>query len=300
MSSDEDHVLYKDRSDWADVKPLDIETDKDSVINIAYSETFRDCYGYLRAVLKSGELSERVFELTTTCADENPSCYTVWLLRRKLIAHLKKDLREELDFMVTQIQENQKNYQVWYHRQKMVEWLGDPAGELEFIRNMLEWDAKNYHAWQYRQWILRKFNLWDGELAVCDEMLAKDCRNNSAWNQRYFVVLNSTGFTSEVMDSEIEFTLDSVREVNYNESSWNYLRGIFKHANDKQKAHIINVLEKEFSSGRKSVFSLSILLDTYEATGQKDLALKAAEQLKEHDLLRANYWDFRARLLREE
>ena len=65
MSSDEDHVLFKDRSDWRDVKPLDIEQYPDSVVKIAYSESFKDCYGYLRAVLKSGELSERVFDVST-------------------------------------------------------------------------------------------------------------------------------------------------------------------------------------------------------------------------------------------
>lgn len=63
MSDDEEYVLYRDRPEWKDVVPLNIEHDEDSVIRIAYSETFEDCYGYLRAVLRSGELSERVFEV---------------------------------------------------------------------------------------------------------------------------------------------------------------------------------------------------------------------------------------------
>lgn len=46
-------------------------------------------------------------------------------------------------------------FQVWYHRQKLVEWSGDPSGELEFTAKSLKLDAKNYHAWQYRQWLIR-------------------------------------------------------------------------------------------------------------------------------------------------
>ena len=89
-------------------------------------------------------------------------------------------------------------------------------------------------------------------------------------------------------------------QVNFNESSWNYLRGILKHASDKQKTYVVTLLEKEFSSGRKSIFSLSILLDTYEATGEKEAAKRVAAELKQHDNLRASFWDFRARLLQEE
>ena len=45
--------------------------------------------------------------------------------------------------------------QVWYHRQKLVEWSGNPSGELDFTAKALQYDSKNYHAWQYRQWLIR-------------------------------------------------------------------------------------------------------------------------------------------------
>lgn len=81
-----------------------------------------------------------------------------------------------------------KNYQIWHHRQTMIDRLGDPTGEPEFLAQMFELDSKNYHVWSYRQWLVKRFALWDkGEFEAVDELLRKDIRNNSAWNHRWFL-----------------------------------------------------------------------------------------------------------------
>jgi protein farnesyltransferase/geranylgeranyltransferase type-1 subunit alpha len=56
-------------------------------------------------------------------------------------------------------------------------------------------------------------------------LLDDDIRNNSAWNQRYFVVSNTTGFTPDVIEYEVAFTLGKIKTVTNNESAWSYLRG---------------------------------------------------------------------------
>ena len=55
-----------------------------------------------------------------------------------------------------------------------------------------------------RQWVLKEFGLWEHELQYVDELLTDDLRNNSAWSQRFYVIYNTTGFTEEVMEREVQ------------------------------------------------------------------------------------------------
>jgi protein farnesyltransferase/geranylgeranyltransferase type-1 subunit alpha len=73
--------------------------------------------------------------------------------------------------------------------------------------------------------LLSVCRLFQNELQYVDQLLDDDIRNNSAWNQRYFVVNNTTGFTPDVIERELAFTLDKIKTVASNESAWNYLRG---------------------------------------------------------------------------
>lgn len=50
-------------------------------------------------------------------------------------------------------------------------------------------------------------------------------RNNSAWNQRHFTITQTTGFTKEVIQREVEYTKAAITKVVDNESPWSYLRG---------------------------------------------------------------------------
>jgi hypothetical protein len=67
--------------------------------------------------------------------------------------------------------------------------------------------------------------LFENELQYVEQLLDEDIRNNSAWNQRYFVINNTTGFTPDVVQRELTYTLDKIKIVTNNESAWNYLRG---------------------------------------------------------------------------
>jgi hypothetical protein len=91
--------------------------------------------------------------------------------------------------------------------------------------------------WKTRDFDLHKFifierteplsgcRLFQNELRYVDRLLDDDIRNNSAWNQRYFVVNNTTGFTPDVIERELTFTLGKIKTVTNNESAWSYLRG---------------------------------------------------------------------------
>ncbi|CAG9832724.1 unnamed protein product [Diabrotica balteata] len=304
-SSDENeptHVLYRDRPDWKDVTPVKQNDAGEPVVAIDYTESFVDCYDYFRAIVQNKEISERALELTTTAASLNPANYTVWQYRRDILKGLNKDLHEELDYIEKVIFRQSKNYQVWHHRKLLVELLQDPTKEKQFTEAVLVKDAKNYHAWQHRQWVIKTFKLFDGELDYVDDLINDDIRNNSAWNQRYFVINNTTGFTEEVLEREIEYTLQNIRLVTENESAWNYLRGLLLHdkaglSNNKKVTEFCNSL---YESGNRSPFLLAIIVDMCyeqitEGSGDSEYTLERAKQLCEdlinkYDKIRANYW----------
>jgi len=305
-ASFDEFIMYKDRPDWADVTPLPQDDGPYPVVQIAYSERYKDVYDYFRAVLKSGEKSERVLKLTEDAAELNPANYSVWHYRRIVLKEITDDFTEELQYCRQIIEEHPKNYQVWQHRRVLVEWLKDPSQELRFTEMILAQDHKNYHAWQHRQWAMQTFSLYQDELGYVDRLLEEDIRNNSAWNQRFFVVNHTTGWTSEVVERELKYTLEKIDKVPKNESAWNYLRGILDHGEDVTEARrkVGEKCESMLSGGCTSPYLMGFMVELLEAqleTGKEgEEKNKTVDKVKmlckmlseEHDTIRRNYWDF--------
>lgn len=153
---------------------------------------------------------------------------------------MKKPLEEELEFIRVFTLETPKNYQLWQHRQVIVERLGIKeiaAFDLEVTKVQLSLDSKNIHCWQYRQWLLRHFDLpIDPEVEYVDALLKEDVYNNSAWNHRFFLIESSNLYKEnkdQCLKLEISSILNFIDKSNEdNECFWNYLVAIIQESSE--------------------------------------------------------------------
>ncbi|KAF1845689.1 farnesyltransferas-like protein [Cucurbitaria berberidis CBS 394.84] len=300
--------FYHDDEAWADIEPLaQDDGGMHPLAAIAYTEEYSEAMGYLRAVMAQSEFSERVLELTEHIISMNPAHYTVWLYRAKVTSEIGRSLQDEIAWLNPTALKHLKNYQIWHHRQTIINALGSPEGEPEFISTMLEQDSKNYHVWSYRQWLVKRFDLFDKpeELTWTDNMIQDDVRNNSAWNHRYYLVAGRGGkLRAEIADREIEYTKAAIRKAPQNQSPWNYISGIVRVAQLPKSTLKDFALEFADVQTPEEVYSshaLDILADIYsEEENSKESAEKALDLLAtKYDPIRANYWNFRKGLLEQ-
>lgn len=70
---------YTDSPSWSDITPLPQDDGGPTALaTIAYTDEYRECMSYLRAVMAANEHSKRVLLLTAHAIDLNPAHYTVW------------------------------------------------------------------------------------------------------------------------------------------------------------------------------------------------------------------------------
>lgn len=203
----------------------------------------------LSVYIKENVLSKAALECTQKVIEINEGHYTAWYtgllvtfsnylrsFRRKVLFSFKDRslLENELDFIKEFTLETPKNYQLWQHRQIIVERIDNPEvflKDLEDTKVQLSLDAKNIHCWQYRQWIVSKVmgdnDVLRYELKYTELLLKDDVYNNSAWNHRYFLIKASESYNAnkdqclmDEFDAIIQFLDKSYED---NECFWNYL-----------------------------------------------------------------------------
>ncbi|KAF4555340.1 Protein prenyltransferase alpha subunit-like protein [Elsinoe fawcettii] len=318
---------YSDDPLWTDVVPIPQDDGgPNPLAAISYTDGYSEAMSYLRAVMAANEMSSRALDLTENIISMNPAHYTVWLYRAKILASLGLDLKEEIIWLNAVALRHQKNYQIWHHRQFLLDKLNDPKGEIRFVNRMLAGDAKNYHVWSYRQWLVRRFGLWDVKAAngrreireetrdeedeeqvpellegeVAEEtneleetalFIGEDVRNNSAWNHRFFIVNGSEkvqGVKDQaVLEREVAFAKEAIKKAPQNQSPWSYLRGTAERAKGKAGLLELATFCGEFVDLDQGTVKSSHALDLLaEIWGGQK---KAAEATKAYELLRDKY-----------
>ena len=256
-------MLYKDRDDFRDVTPVEQDEGPSPLAPINYSLKYKDTMDFFRGIVRLNEYSLRSLHLTENVIRLNPSHYTVWNFRLKILLNIQFNLNDELLLLNDLLVDFLKSYQIWNHRRLLVtllsnnnkdncndydEMIGNISAfrplshskplalsELAFVNDLIDKseDPKNYHTWVYRQWILSYFkDLFDegdknNELKFIDALLNDDIYNNSVWSHRYYSLFVLKFFNDDI-DNEINYVLNKISIAPSNLASWNYLRGVVK------------------------------------------------------------------------
>mmetsp|Transcript_60360 Transcript_60360/g.167112 ORF Transcript_60360/g.167112 Transcript_60360/m.167112 type:complete len:338 (+) Transcript_60360:88-1101(+) len=317
-------VPYSERPEWKDVVPVPQDDGPEPLAVIRYPPGFEEAHSYFRAVQQRNEFSERALRLTADVIEHNSANYTAWYYRRRCLKELGSDLEAELAFTDKWSRDCPKNYQVWYHRRWLIteiiehlkarqqdeeiRALGQRELEYHLDTMMVNDDYKNYNGWSHRQFIVEKFGLWGKEMPFVEQLLRDDIRNNSAWNHRYTTVRHTKWpLTTDSRQQEIDFTLAALRECASNESAWNYLSAFLGEGEGKVswdavpavEAFCREVLALAPEPQQSCRFACEGLARVHEARHETAEALRQYALLKQIDKIRANYWDWRAALLRQ-
>lgn len=282
--------------------------------------------------MAADEYSPRCLGLTELVIDMNPAHYTVWLYRFKIVSTLKLPVPDEIEWLNEVALSNLKNYQIWHHRQLLMDYYYPMVSsdaeavkrlaksESGFIAEMLQEDTKNYHVWSYRQYLVGKLGMWTAmELGATQSMIEEDVRNNSAWSHRFFVVFSDPSVSTEgvaptahdarvpgwLVDREVAYAKEKICIAPQNKSGWNYLGGVLaKGGRDVAEA---GAFAEQFVSGLgaadeavRSSHALDLLAEVYRARGDADRARLCLRRLWERwDPVREGYWRHRAAELDE-
>ncbi|KAI1438694.1 prenyltransferase alpha subunit [Xylaria sp. CBS 124048] len=324
---------YENDPEWDDIVPIPQDDPDGALAAIAYAEDYAEAMAYLRAVMASKEHTTRCLRLTEHIIDMNPAHYTVWLYRFDVVKALNIPIPDEFAWLNNVSLEHLKNYQIWHHRQLLMD-LYYPTIQSEkdavqalileehnFLFEILQKDTKNYHVWGYRQYLVRKLGLWDSvdELHSIEVMIDEDVRNNSAWSHRFFLVFSNPARSTpgshsteydpkvpaDIIDREILYAQEKIHLAPQNQSPWNYLRGVvikggrpLGTVREYVETFVTNLGEDDEREKVRSSHALDFLADIYQEADEKDKAALCLRRLAEKwDRIRHGYWQYRQQSL---
>lgn len=273
------------------------------------------------------ECSPRCLRLTDRIIAMNPAHYTVWLYRFKIISTLQLSIPDEIAWLNKVALANLKNYQIWNHRQSLMDYYyptiendADTVralsrSETDFITTMLAEDAKNYHVWSYRQYLVKKLSMWTlSELRSTQNHIEEDVRNNSAWSHRFYLVFSDptestpgSGPTDRdpkipeaTINREIGYAQEKIALTPQNQSPWNYLFGVLSKGGRElasvrefAEQYVTKLGEGDGEEVRSS-HALDLLAKIYKEKGETDRAELCLRRLGEKwDPVREGFWKYR-------
>jgi len=283
----EDRYMEREKDQWMDIDVVGLrkmygKRNSPHVAYICMDEAKQDVLNVFLDRMEAGELSERVYDLTSEIILQiNSAEYSTWEWRWRCLSHLmeKRGHREmvhlEKELMRSVATSNPKNYQLWNYRRKLAVLVGPSCldDEMVFTDGCLQVDGKNYHAWAHRQALIREF--WSDvvlrrEQKFVVDCLGKDCYNNSAWTQKAFLLdmMEARGCKScpEMYMDEMQSTMSHLEHVVDNESAWAFLKhiGLYRAPSQEHLEEYLRFCAKMIKIHPNSIEVGTAFLDYYK------------------------------------
>ncbi|RMZ78182.1 hypothetical protein DV738_g3965, partial [Chaetothyriales sp. CBS 135597] len=222
-------TFYSTSPDWSDVTPIplldqgppDQATDPGKALaTIAYSPRYLEAMSYVRALIASGERSERVLALSEDVIGMSPSHYTIWAWRMDCLRYLwAADGNERAGFGTvvelevegdddeegaTTTNASTGDNQLPGTRQQQSAAATTTAEErikqgiereLDWLEGTSEQNLKNYQIWHHRQSLLSAYPrslitasfLHEREIPFVTHILSFDAKNYHVWTYRQWL-----------------------------------------------------------------------------------------------------------------
>ncbi len=326
MSSE--YIPYNRREKWNDIQPLPIPSVPICPIN--YSEEYSDTMSTFRAILAKQEISHRSLALTTHCLYLNASHYTVWQFRRFVLLGLgfhSDQLNDEFQWLKGICRDNPKTYQIWHHRQWLIEHSTADckendvlksllAEELSDLNELLADDGKNYHLWTFRMFLISHFeNLLKSSDMLLNEMkfaeniiVSVDPFNNSAWNYKHWLLTSFSRDSEHLKEfpNQLNFTMQMIKKTPSNECSWNFLTFLLKNlkfsgspSTQELLSNLFKWCDSELSVEKSKIFFNIFKIENYSELTSIGVNMEEKQRicmwLSEFDGIRRSYWLMKSR-----
>lgn len=274
---------------FADVERVAAPQDPSKPFYVKYSEQYDALMSIFRGLMDAGEKSQRALEVVTVLNKKIPSNPTAWWYREQIIKEIGYDITTEIEFVNSRLMKQPKPYQLWNHRQWLMENTEEPPDETEFFGEILDVDEKNFHAWSYFCWFADHFKKWDWLFEQTKNRVCHDPENNSAWSARFRALQNGNLDAKE----DLEFALNMLRLWPRSESTCNYIRGLLSvlQWSEEAVAQVTEALQwlVDHSKANKHVYALLAHLAMKQ--GQAEKYDELIEKMKKIDIGRAHFWE---------
>jgi protein farnesyltransferase/geranylgeranyltransferase type-1 subunit alpha len=273
--------------EYDDLTPIPNPQDPDGPFGIRYTPQYDTFMSLYRALLDKQEMSPRALRIVTRLNSSTIMNATAWWYRQRILLHLGYNLESELAFLRSLLEKTPKPYQLWCHRNWLIDRCEDPPDETEFAHFVLALDEKNFHAWSYFGWYADRFSKWSWLFEITTRYIQKDSRNNSAWSARYRTVK----LGGLPIDPDLEFALETLKNAPRDESICNYIRGLIALEPAPERIKRVKTVIGEICEGRvktRTVYQLAAHIAFIE--GNQEEYNRLIDQIIILDPRRTQFW----------